>query len=60
MGFYDESSRNMENVETAMPPGQRVGGGKPFGFIDHIRKITDLNLEPAAGPIRLKLRPQSE
>jgi len=48
----------MENIKTAMSAPEGVCGGKPFGFIDHISEVTYLNLEPATGSIRLKLRPK--
>ena len=48
----------MENIKTAMSAPEGVCGGKPFGFGDHISEVTYLNLKPATGSIRLKMRPK--
>jgi hypothetical protein len=48
----------MQNIKAAMSSGERVRGGQPFGFIDHIRKVADLDPESATRPVSLKLRPE--
>jgi hypothetical protein len=48
----------MKNIEAPMPTCKSVRRGKPFSCVDHIRKVADLELEPATSPVRLKLRPK--
>jgi hypothetical protein len=48
----------MQNIKAAMSSCESVRGGQPFGFIDHISEIADLDSESAAGPVSLKLRPK--
>jgi hypothetical protein len=49
---------NMQDIKTAMSSHERVRDREPFGFINHIRKVTDFDLNPSTGPISLKLRPE--
>jgi len=48
----------MKDIKTAMPTREGVDRGESLCFIDHIGKVADLDLEPATGPIGLKLGPE--
>lgn len=57
-GSHKKRRRYVQYIETTVPTSESVRSREPFSFIDHISKIADLNLYPAAGPISLKLSPE--
>jgi hypothetical protein len=57
-GLQNKRRCDMQNTKAAMSSCESVRGGQPFGFIDHISQIADLDSESAAGPVSLKLSPK--